>query len=120
MPLVRRHARRRSDELPAVPPVDRRVRFIVPRMPVAALRRRQARDLNHPRRANRTRVAHTIDPEPRPNEESHMPWQSENGAVRFSGCLADLMSISDAGGIMPPKSTWFEPKLRDGLLVHEI
>jgi len=32
----------------------------------------------------------------------------------------DLMAISDAGGIMPPKSTWFEPKLRDGLLVHQI
>jgi uncharacterized protein (DUF1015 family) len=30
----------------------------------------------------------------------------------------DLMAIADAGGIMPPKSTWFEPKLRDGLLVH--
>ena len=28
------------------------------------------------------------------------------------------MGISDAGGIMPPKSTWFEPKLRDGLLSH--
>lgn len=32
----------------------------------------------------------------------------------------DLMNISDAGEIMPPKSTWFEPKLRDGLLVHLI
>jgi uncharacterized protein (DUF1015 family) len=32
----------------------------------------------------------------------------------------DLMAVSDAGGIMPPKSTWFEPKLRDGLLVHLI
>lgn len=32
----------------------------------------------------------------------------------------DLMRISDAGGIMPPKSTWFEPKLRDGLLSHLI
>lgn len=32
----------------------------------------------------------------------------------------DLMSISDAGEVMPPKSTWFEPKLRDGLLVHTI
>ena len=30
------------------------------------------------------------------------------------------MAIADAGGIMPPKSTWFEPKLRDGLLVHLI
>ncbi len=34
--------------------------------------------------------------------------------------MADLFAISDAGEIMPPKSTWFEPKLRDGLLVHEI
>jgi uncharacterized protein (DUF1015 family) len=32
----------------------------------------------------------------------------------------DLMKIADAGEIMPPKSTWFEPKLRDGLLVHLI
>ena len=32
----------------------------------------------------------------------------------------DLMSVSDAGAIMPPKSTWFEPKLRDGLLIHLI
>ena len=32
----------------------------------------------------------------------------------------DLMAIADAGGIMPPKSTWFEPKLRDGLLNHLI
>ena len=32
----------------------------------------------------------------------------------------ELMRISDAGGIMPPKSTWFEPKLRDGLLSHLI
>lgn len=32
----------------------------------------------------------------------------------------DLMKISDAGEIMPPKSTWFEPKLRDGLLIHTL
>ncbi|MBI4476907.1 MAG: DUF1015 domain-containing protein [Acidobacteria bacterium] len=32
----------------------------------------------------------------------------------------ELMSIADAGEIMPPKTTWFEPKLRDGLLIHEI
>ncbi len=44
-------------------------------------------------------------------------------AVAFSMypvTIDDLMAISDAGGIMPPKSTWFEPKLRDGLLVHFI
>jgi uncharacterized protein (DUF1015 family) len=44
-------------------------------------------------------------------------------AVAFSMhpvTIDDLMAISDEGGIMPPKSTWFEPKLRDGLLVHTI
>jgi uncharacterized protein (DUF1015 family) len=48
---------------------------------------------------------------------------SGKAAVAFSMfpvTIEDLMSISDAGGIMPPKSTWFEPKLRDGLLVHVI
>jgi uncharacterized protein (DUF1015 family) len=34
--------------------------------------------------------------------------------------IDDLMAIADEGGIMAPKSTWFEPKLRDGLLVHTI
>jgi uncharacterized protein (DUF1015 family) len=34
--------------------------------------------------------------------------------------LEELMSVSDGGGIMPPKSTWFEPKLRSGLFVHRI
>jgi uncharacterized protein (DUF1015 family) len=32
--------------------------------------------------------------------------------------MADLMAVADAGGIMPPKSTWFEPKLADGMLSH--
>ena len=32
--------------------------------------------------------------------------------------VTELMNIADAGKIMPPKSTWFEPKLRDGLFVH--
>jgi uncharacterized protein (DUF1015 family) len=32
--------------------------------------------------------------------------------------IEDLMLIADAGGIMPPKSTWFEPKLRDGMFCH--
>ena len=30
----------------------------------------------------------------------------------------DLMTIADAGGIMPPKSTWFAPKLVDGVISH--
>jgi len=44
-------------------------------------------------------------------------------AVAFSMypvTVAELMAIADAGSIMPPKSTWFEPKLRDGLLNHLI
>jgi uncharacterized protein (DUF1015 family) len=46
-----------------------------------------------------------------------------SAAVAFSMFpvgMDDLMAIADAGGIMPPKSTWFEPKLRDGLLVNLI
>jgi uncharacterized protein (DUF1015 family) len=48
---------------------------------------------------------------------------SGRAAVAFSlypVAVDDLLAIADAGGIMPPKSTWFEPKLRDGLLVHLI
>lgn len=36
----------------------------------------------------------------------------------FPTSVEELMSIADANKIMPPKSTWFEPKLRDGLFVH--
>jgi uncharacterized protein (DUF1015 family) len=32
--------------------------------------------------------------------------------------MEDLMTVADAGQIMPPKSTWFEPKLADGLVSH--
>jgi uncharacterized protein (DUF1015 family) len=48
---------------------------------------------------------------------------SGEAAVAFSlhpVTVRQLMAVSDAGAIMPPKSTWFEPKLRDGLLIHEI
>ena len=53
--------------------------------------------------------------------EAHV--RSGRAAVAFSMYpvgVDDLMTIADAGGIMPPKSTWFEPKLRDGLLSHLI
>ena len=36
----------------------------------------------------------------------------------FPTSMADLMAVADAGEVMPPKSTWFEPKLADGLLSH--
>ena len=48
---------------------------------------------------------------------------SGNFAVAFSMYpteIEQLMKVSDAGLIMPPKSTWFEPKLRDGLIVHTL
>lgn len=34
--------------------------------------------------------------------------------------IAELFAVADAGRLMPPKSTWFEPKLRSGLFLHEI
>ena len=34
--------------------------------------------------------------------------------------IAELMAIADAGLLMPPKSTWFEPKLRSGLFIHKL
>ena len=48
---------------------------------------------------------------------------SGGAAIAFSMhpvSVEDLIAVSDAGGTMPPKSTWFEPKLRDGLLTHLI
>jgi uncharacterized protein (DUF1015 family) len=44
-------------------------------------------------------------------------------AIAFSlhpTTMSQLMAVSDAGAVMPPKSTWFEPKLRSGLFVHEL
>lgn len=38
----------------------------------------------------------------------------------FATTIDDLMAIADAGKVMPPKSTWFEPKLRSGLFIHEL
>ena len=34
--------------------------------------------------------------------------------------MDELLRVADAGQIMPPKSTWFEPKLRSGLVIHQI
>ncbi len=49
----------------------------------------------------------------------------DEGAARvafslFPTTMDDLFAVSDINEIMPPKSTWFEPKLRDGLLIHTI
>jgi uncharacterized protein (DUF1015 family) len=34
--------------------------------------------------------------------------------------IEELFAVADAGRLMPPKSTWFEPKLRSGLFIHRI
>ncbi|QUH31235.1 DUF1015 domain-containing protein [Vallitalea guaymasensis] len=47
----------------------------------------------------------------------------EGMKVAFSMCpttIDDLMEVADTGEVMPPKSTWFEPKLRSGLFVHRL
>lgn len=38
----------------------------------------------------------------------------------YPTAIAELFAVADAGRLMPPKSTWFEPKLRSGLFIHEI
>lgn len=59
----------------------------------------------------------------RGSEELVRLVDSGEAAVAFSmfpTTMDDLFEVSDMGEIMPPKSTWFEPKLKDGLLVHKI
>jgi uncharacterized protein (DUF1015 family) len=59
----------------------------------------------------------------RGTEELEQLVDDGKAAVAFSlypTTIADLLRVSDAEGIMPPKSTWFEPKLRDGILIHNI
>jgi uncharacterized protein (DUF1015 family) len=38
----------------------------------------------------------------------------------YPTAIDEVMEIADAGGIMPPKSTWFEPKLRSGMVIHTL
>ena len=38
----------------------------------------------------------------------------------FATSIDQLLDVADAGLLMPPKSTWFEPKLRSGLFIHRI
>lgn len=48
---------------------------------------------------------------------------AEDMTVAFSLCpvsIEDLMQVADDGKVMPPKSTWFEPKLRSGLFIHQL
>ena len=40
--------------------------------------------------------------------------------VMYPTSMEDLMKIADENKLMPPKSTWFEPKLRSGLFIHKL
>lgn len=49
----------------------------------------------------------------------------DNGEMKVAFALypvsmQQLINIADSGNIMPPKTTWFEPKLRSGLVIHEL
>ena len=56
----------------------------------------------------------------RGNEEIERRCDNEDaiGFALYPVSISDLMAIADSGKIMPPKSTWFEPKLRSGLFLH--
>jgi uncharacterized protein (DUF1015 family) len=52
-----------------------------------------------------------------------LQWRVDDGGMRVAFSLhatrmEELMAVADAGEVMPPKSTWFEPKLADGLVSH--
>jgi uncharacterized protein (DUF1015 family) len=45
--------------------------------------------------------------------------EAKMGISMYPTSIDELVAVSDEGSLMPPKSTWFEPKLRSGLLVHD-
>ena len=45
-------------------------------------------------------------------------WQA--AFALYPTSIESLMAIADAGEVMPPKSTWFEPKLKSGLVIHSL
>jgi len=76
-------------------------------------------DIEDPRTDNRVDFVGGI----RGLEELEKRVNSGEMAAAFSlypVTLEQLFAIADSGKVMPPKSTWFEPKLRDGLLTHLI
>lgn len=75
--------------------------------------------IQDPRTSNRINFVGGI----RGTQELEKLVNSKSYVVAFSMFptkIEDLMTISDEGGLMPPKSTWFEPKLRDAMFCHMI
>lgn len=52
--------------------------------------------------------------------ENHVNQHGGVAFAMFPTSMEELIAIADSGKIMPPKSTWFEPKLRSGLFVHKL
>ena len=52
--------------------------------------------------------------------ERRVHTDMELAFAMYPTSIGELFSVADAGLLMPPKSTWFEPKLRSGLFLHEI
>jgi uncharacterized protein (DUF1015 family) len=53
-----------------------------------------------------------------------LEWRVDDGEAKmavsmYPTSIEELVAVADEGSLMPPKSTWFEPKLRSGLLVHD-
>ena len=53
-------------------------------------------------------------------ELEHLAGQGGIAFSLYPTSMDELMAISDAGGLMPPKSTWFDPKLLSGLAIRRI
>ena len=55
-------------------------------------------------------------------EELEVQVKKQGGAAfsLYPVTMEEIMETADEGRLMPPKSTWFEPKLRSGLLIHKI
>lgn len=52
--------------------------------------------------------------------EGRVAWDMTVAFALYPVSIFDLLSVSDQGMVMPPKSTWFEPKLGSGLFMHEL
>ena len=52
--------------------------------------------------------------------EKRVAEDCEVAFLMYPTSIAELFAVSDAGLLMPPKSTWFEPKLRSGLFIHSL
>ena len=50
----------------------------------------------------------------------HRPLSKDWNPGTWPVTMQQIMDIADSGKIMPPKATWFEPKLRSGLIIHKL